>query len=308
VALAVDPVAGGSSDGNGVLEPGELDASVRPGWRNINGATQVFTGVLSGIAGPAGAVHAITDPAADYGTVANDASAQCFECYGVSVTAAVRPQRHWDATTLETIAPAAHGQMKTWTLHVGDSFPDVPRSNIFYRFVETLLHQGVTSGCTATEYCPASPTTRQEMAVFVLSAKEGAGFTPPGCAPPNTFADVAETSPFCPFIEELAARGIVTGCGGGNYCPEAPVTRAQMSVFTLVTLAPGVINPPDCAPPNMFTDVPETSFFCRWIEELARRGVVTGCAPGLYCPGSPVTRAEMGVFLSGTFGLLLYAP
>ena len=33
---------------------------------------------------------------------------------------------------------------------------------------------------------------------------------------------------------------------------------------------------PAC-PPNMFNDVPETSPFCRWIEELANRGVVTGC-------------------------------
>jgi hypothetical protein len=306
-ALAVDTVAGPSSNGNGVLEPGELDAGVRPSWRNINGAAQVFAGTLSDIAGPAGATHTITDPAADYGTVANAATAPCTDCYGVSLTAATRPVRHWDATALETIAPVTHSQTKRWTLHVGDSFADVPRSNTFYRFVETLLHHGVTSGCTATQYCPASTATRREMAVFVLSAKEGAGYAPPACAPPNVFADVPETSPFCPFIEELARRGVVSGCGSGNYCPATPVTRAEMAIFVLLTLDPAM-DPPACSPPNTFSDVPETSIFCRWIEELARRGVVTGCAPGTYCPGSPVTRAQMGVFLSNTFGLLLYGP
>ena len=56
----------------------------------------------------------------------------------------------------------------------------------------------------------------------------------------------------------------------------------------------------------MFTDVPASSPFCRWIEELVRRGVVSGCGPGLYCPSDPVTREQMGVFLSVTFGLALY--
>ena len=45
------------------------------------------------------------------------------------------------------------------------------------------------------------------------------------------FADVPLTSPFAAFIEELAVRGITSGCGGGNYCPGAAVTRGQMAVF-----------------------------------------------------------------------------
>ena len=56
----------------------------------------------------------------------------------------------------------------------------------------------------------------------------------------------------------------------------------------------------------MFGDVPETSPFCRWIEELARRGVVAGCGGGNYCPTAAVTREQMAVFLTGTFKLALY--
>jgi len=29
----------------------------------------------------------------------------------------------------------------------------------------------------------------------------------------------------------LAASGVTAGCGGGNFCPDAPVTRAQMATF-----------------------------------------------------------------------------
>jgi hypothetical protein len=34
-----------------------------------------------------------------------------------------------------------------------------------------------------------------------------------------------------PWIDQFAAQGITTGCGGGNYCPENNVTRAEMAVF-----------------------------------------------------------------------------
>jgi hypothetical protein len=165
----------------------------------------------------------------------------------------------------------------------------------------------VTGGCTTDTYCPLSPSSREQMAVFVLVSKEGAGYQPTACvAGSEMFLDVPATSPFCRWIEELARRGVVTGCGGGNYCPINPTTREQMSVFVLRTLDPA-LNPPACtAGSEMFNDVPAGSPFCRWIEELARRGVVTGCGGGAYCPTAEVTREQMGVFLSVTFGLTLY--
>ena len=82
---------------------------------------------------------------------------------------------------------------------------------------------------------------------------------------------------------------------------------AFRAVFVLRALDPA-LNPPACAPPNDFADVPETSPFCPWIEELARRGVVGGCGGGNYCPAAPVSREQMGVFLSLTFDLRLYGP
>jgi hypothetical protein len=80
-----------------------------------------------------------------------------------------------------------------------------------------------------------------------------------------------------------------------------------MSVFVLRTLDP-TLDPPACTPPNLFNDVPENSIFCRWIEELANRGVVSGCGGGAYCPADPVTREQMGVFIAVTFGLTMYGP
>jgi hypothetical protein len=144
------------------------------------------------------------------------------------------------------------------------------------------------------------------MAPFLLVAKEGTGYAPPACGTP-VFNDVPASSPFCRWIEELARRGVTSGCNPGNYCPTAPVSREQMAVFVLRTLDPN-LDPPACTTPPIFNDVPASSPFCRWIEELVRRGVVTGCAPQRYCPTDPVTREQMAVFLTQTFGLTLYGP
>ncbi len=46
-----------------------------------------------------------------------------------------------------------------------------------------------------------------------------------------TFNDVPESHPFFQFVEALAYSGITAGCGGDNYCPDAPLTRGQMAVF-----------------------------------------------------------------------------
>ncbi len=38
------------------------------------------------------------------------------------------------------------------------------------------------------------------------------------------------------WIEQVASEGITAGCGGSNYCPDNPNTRAPMAVFLVVTL------------------------------------------------------------------------
>ena len=307
-ALAVDPAATPGSNGNGVIEPGE-SAAAKPYWRNVNGAAQTFGGVFSGIAGPAGMTYTIDDAIASYGTVANGATVTCPDCYVITVSnPPTRPQTHIDAAALETITPDALGQAKRWALHVGGSFADVAPSHPSYASIETLLHRGVTVGCRGGEtstFCPGALLTRGQMAPVVLLAREGAGYTPPACTAPSMFPDVPADDPFCPWIEELARRGAVAGCGPFGYCPTRAVTRQEFAVVLVKTLD-AAVSPPPCVPPNIYPDVPETSPYCRWIEELARRGMVADCGGGNYCPTARVTRGDMAVFVTRTFALSLY--
>jgi S-layer homology domain len=84
----------------------------------------------------------------------------------------------------------------------------------------------------------AQVTTREEMTLTLAQALNLP--QPPACVPgAEMFNDVPASSPFCPFIEELARLGISGGCGGGNYCPGDPVTRQQMAAFVVKALLAG---------------------------------------------------------------------
>ena len=288
--------------GNGILEVGET-ASVSPTWTNTGFNAVALTGTGSAFTGPGVATYTLTDGAAAYGDIAAGASAACTDCYAVTIDAATRPVTHWDATLTETVDPSS--TVKTWTLHVGGSYADVPSASPFYPSVETVLHFGVTAGCgDGTTFCPTDSVTRQQMAVFLLKSLEGTGYVPPACVT-QQFDDVPCDSPFAPWINELALRGVTAGCGGSSYCPTGATNRQQMAVFLLKMKEGSSYVPPSCTVAT-FGDVPCDSAFAPWIYELVNRGVTAGCGGGNYCPAGSVARQQMAVFLVKTFGLSLY--
>jgi hypothetical protein len=145
---------------------------------------------------------------------------------------------------------------------------------------------------------PENAMLRKYMARWLLKAKLGPAYVPPAAV--GIFADVPPSSEFARWIEDLYNRGITAGCGAGLFCPDSAVTREQAAVLLLRTKEGTAYQPPPCVAPT-FSDVPCTSPFARWIEEIHRRGITGGCAPGLYCPIAPVTRAESSVFVRTTF-------
>jgi subtilisin family serine protease len=113
-------------------------------------------------------------------------------------------------------------------------FSDVPASSPLCPWIQELVQRGVTSGCGGGQYCPGNPVTRSQMAVFLLSTWHGPGYAPPPCST-SAYTDVPSGSPFCPWIQEMANRGITAGCGGGAFCTETQNTRAQLAVFLATT-------------------------------------------------------------------------
>ena len=108
-------------------------------------------------------------------------------------------------------------------------FTDVPVGSFGANYIERLAADGITSGCGGGKYCPSQAVTRAQMAIFLVRAKHGVNFIPPTAS--GIFPDVPMGSFGADYIEQLVADAITSGCGAGNYCPNATVTRAQMAVF-----------------------------------------------------------------------------
>jgi hypothetical protein len=119
----------------------------------------------------------------------------------------------------------------------GVLFSDVPAEYLGADFIEQFYHLGITAGCgmNPLRYCPYTPVTRGQMALFLLRTLEGPGYTPPPAT--GIFSDVPIASPLAPWIEEIFNRGITAGCGTMplRFCPNGNVSRGSMAVFVTQT-------------------------------------------------------------------------
>jgi len=193
---------------------------------------------------------------------------------------------------------------ESYSVFTAATFTDVPTSYWAWLWIERLYKAGITGGCASIplQYCPEAGVTRAQMAIFLERGMNGSSFTPPP-ATGTAFKDVSKSYWAAAWIEQLADDGITSGCGGGNYCPENVVTRAQMAIFLLRAKHGTAYSPPAVGASTGFADVPNSYWAAAWIKQLAAEGITGGCGNGNYCPESPVTRAGMAVFLVKTFNL-----
>jgi hypothetical protein len=333
-ALAADPrrVNGvTNSNGNGVFEPGET-ALIEPSWTfPANCSTPSMTATAPLLTGPEAYTYEIKDAVADYGAMVAGETANCNDktgnCYLIKVGSGSRPATHVDATVKEILNM---GVERAWTLHLGLSFTDAWSSHWAYRYIETLLHRGITAGCSATEFCPAQSVSRWQMAVFMTRAMVGDAAPVSGTVPgqgnydcvaggTSVFDDIAPEDPGCRFVHYIAAQAITAGCGAGAFCPSSTVNRWQMAVFLAKAMTGGTVpvsgtvpgkGDYDCVPGGLsvFDDVPPEDPGCRFVHYIAAEGVTSGCSTTSYCPENPVTRDQMAVFLTKAFDLTLYGP
>ena len=189
--------------------------------------------------------------------------------------------------------------------YVYDTFIDVSLSDPFLPYIKSLANAGITSGCSTAPvmYCPSAAVTRAQMAIFLERGIRGSAYTPPAVGAGTGFADVPTTYWAAAWIKQLVTDGITAGCGSGNYCPDSPVTRAQMAIFLLRAKHGAGYAPPAVGSSTGFSDVSTSYWAAAWIKQLVAEGITAGCGAGAYCPESPVNRAQMAVFLVKTFNL-----
>jgi hypothetical protein len=161
----------------------------------------------------------------------------------------------------------------------------------------------VDNSTTITANIPALPAGSIN-ALTVANPGGGASGTLPNAWISN-FNDIPG-SQFYTQITSLVANGITAGVGGGNYGINQPTLRQQMAVFLLKAKYGICFTPPPCT--GVFDDVPCGSGFAPWIEQLAEEGITGGCGGANYCPGNPVRRDQMAVFILKALHGASYVP
>ncbi|OGP73783.1 MAG: hypothetical protein A2V86_01405 [Deltaproteobacteria bacterium RBG_16_49_23] len=175
------------------------------------------------------------------------------------------------------------------------TFLDVLSQHWANDYVMAIYNDGITAGCAAGMYCPGNNVTREQMAAFIVRAKDKANATT--CLG-TVFDDVTADNPHCANIERLRTLNVTLGCGPNLYCPLGNVTRQEMASF-LVRAVDGA-DATVCAG-DVFNDVPLGAPHCANIERLRTLNVTLGCSAGMYCPANNVLRDQMAAFLARAF-------
>jgi len=221
----------------------------------------------------------------------------------VSVDAAtLTPGLRWAEIDAETDTPYAVDPVPT---AVTVAFNDVSASNPDDPYIHALAGAGVTYGCGAGNFCPNKKILRSYYAVWGLRALLGAMYTPP---PPQglLFDDVAPESYGSDFVEDIYSRGLMDACGVGLFCPLDGIPRGQGAQIVLRTLeGPSYVPPPA---EGLFGDVPTSDPNAAWIEELAHRGIDSGCGGGNFCPDQNLRRRDMARWMVLAYGIPYLPP
>ncbi len=159
--------------------------------------------------------------------------------------------------------------------------------------VAALAEDGVLAGseCEPGRFCPGDPVPRWLAAVWLVRTVDGQDPEPIST---SRFADVDAGQWWAAHAERLAELGITRGCSTepARYCPDDPVTRAQMASFleTAFRLDP--------APAAGFADT-HGNRHAAAIDALHNAGITKGCSaePLQFCPDRATTRIQMAVFL-----------
>ncbi len=290
---------------NGVIEPDEivyLEGSI------ANRGTEVATSV-NGTLSTTDLIE-IIESEATYPDIEPLTIVNCINCYKIKAPLSNRTATHWDFKATELVnCDLCNSFPFQFTFHIGNSFTDVPINHIFYKYIETILHNNITGGCTNTEYCPFAIVQRQQMAKFIcraMNVSKDESCLNNNCS--GIFADVPNNNIFCADIEALYKTGIVSGCQTSPllYCPNQYTNRQSMAKF--VCNAREYIIEDSCivsACEGIFDDVSTSNPFCGYIEALFKEGIISGCSETNYCPTANVLRGQMSKFLVNAFNLTL---
>jgi hypothetical protein len=135
---------------------------------------------------------------------------------------------------------------------LGQTFADVDLGKWYAKWAEALWQDAFTAGCSIDplRFCPLEVHNRAEASVFVLRILHGVDYVPP--EPVGLFADTSPSKWYAKWVEAAYNDRMIPPCESGptlNFCPEEPVSRADMAMYLALALGLDVQPPAFPDPP-----------------------------------------------------------
>ncbi|MGF7059921.1 S-layer homology domain-containing protein [Brassicibacter mesophilus] len=117
------------------------------------------------------------------------------------------------------------------------------------------------------------------------------------------FKDVGNDQWYSKAVNFIAARGITTGTGNGNFSPDDKLTRGQF--ITMLMRAYGFS--PDVYPADNFADAGNT-YYTNYLSSAKALGISQGVGNNRYEPEREITRQEMFVLIYNALKIIGSLP
>ena len=138
-----------------------------------------------------------------------------------------RPLNNMDRATMAAYFYRMSGSPQ-FTAPSTPSFKDVPLNHPYYKEIEWMKAQGITTGWSDGTFRPDSSVNRDSMAAFFYRYAGSPAYEAPAQA---RFTDVSTDNLFYREISWLASQGVTTGWPDGSFRPVEPVHRDAMAAF-----------------------------------------------------------------------------
>ncbi|MDR1821002.1 MAG: S-layer homology domain-containing protein [Oscillospiraceae bacterium] len=155
--------------------------------------------------------------------------------------------------------------------------------------VKFVIDRGLMSGLSSEIFAPNSPMTRAMLVTVLHSYAKR-----PAPTAPNPFSDIPDGTWYTNAVTWAAENGVVSGTGGGQFSPDANITREQLALILYKYRGSPAV-PAGALP---FADGQSVSSWAAdAVKWCAISGIVSGKSDNMFDPQAGATRAEVATML-----------
>lgn len=183
---------------------------------------------------------------------------------------------------------------------------DLPNGSWYTEPALWCVANGYISGTSASAFSPSGTLTRAQF-VQILAKLDVCDLSQYGKK--QIFGDVPCGKWYSAAVEWASEFGVTGGTGGGNFSPDAPVTRQQLAVFLYTYASKRGADMTPCADIGKYTDAASVSTWAQTaIKWAVARGVISGTDAKTLSPAKTTTRAEAAAMLRSFADKVLTDP